>query len=669
MKGLLFSSAWSFLSFKDYPDPLKKKLNLDLLEKLVCWIRFTNKQKFHGVDKLNSQEFVTAQKFTRQYNLRYPGELLERFTERRIIKDKKDLFTLVFVVTNITQHINLECSADQYLAYCNSVQRFLHKEYDLLTAIIFEASSPEEHTANNNGFKEIMSRAKDAGCLYELLVTIEFVLGHLDKADDIKQKQFLHSIEAPLTNLVSQEKDIVDNIKTYTHLVSLYEHFDTNDLKKALKNRKLVAFLTAFSKLPIKEITDNEAQKIKDFMDIPDKVVRYLNFYMVENVHCRRYKRVTRPGKERLLRKMAIGYLEDSETVPDPVKELIRISEDPWNNFLYIFSHADMSTNIQNFRFVVANIPENNVVRFSDHHKYIMENENYMKLLSEVQLRALLHYFYTQELDSKELTIQNITQIRKIAEKYGINLLEDYNAFKITAEYNAINIHDYKLLNTDTKIIENLMIYVEEKLPMEKRARYLLKFNEEVGVYNLSSAMKWAIKKFNITELKGAIAQDMLKLQEDIFFIFYPHKYHRYIFSLIKDPEQCGIIGISPEQRKEMLFQLIDSGELRHYEEENIRQEFMNEKERWNQEKELIINRVKEADYFFKIQHVLDKHLDKLIQDKQIVENVLRRIKKLSAQESSMNVITTLVSNNLITPEELLELFTPDRVRSVKNAC
>ncbi len=61
MKGLLFSSAWSFLSFKDYPDPLKKKLNLDLLEKLVCWIRFTNKQKFHGVDKVNYPSLRFAQ--------------------------------------------------------------------------------------------------------------------------------------------------------------------------------------------------------------------------------------------------------------------------------------------------------------------------------------------------------------------------------------------------------------------------------------------------------------------------------------------------------------------------------------------------------------------------------------------------------------------------------
>ena len=266
---------------RKYHEMLEKKINKDLFEKIVAFHFYSNKDKIVNTSKVLIDEYLLKGKlFSENNNLKYMGELLERFEERNLTKNNKDLFTMIFAIANLDGLSELDINGNQREVYYSTVRKMIDDSPDVFAICCFlEQLSKEEKglipEMDIDGslltrYVHLIGKLQDSllqvDTLCESLIGLHYYINEINNLNQLMSndeklpKVSVLMVENILNEaLTNKPMEIENNINVYTVLTELYQNLGSPKSRE-FKIKNMCSFLKAFENLQVKEITDKEVE-------------------------------------------------------------------------------------------------------------------------------------------------------------------------------------------------------------------------------------------------------------------------------------------------------------------------------------------------------------------------------------------------------------------------
>jgi len=231
MKNLFTKIFEEIVLNKKYVGVLDKKLNKELLEDIVAFHSYSSNDIFYrheGVRFEKNLMKIKGKNFAEDNNLEYMGELLERFKERNVIKNEKDLLTLVFTVSSLKSLMNLEIVDNQLEIYNQNIFKMIKEKPDAITLSNFISSlandedtfellqSGDDRFFDTYYFKSLLmlkEMLKESNSLEETLLGLDCYITEVNELkyiiDRYKKPSKVILISKLNENLVSDVEDIL----------------------------------------------------------------------------------------------------------------------------------------------------------------------------------------------------------------------------------------------------------------------------------------------------------------------------------------------------------------------------------------------------------------------------------------------------------------------------
>lgn len=285
---------------RNFEDILKNEgfsnlFNQSLMESLILFI---------------DQDVTTKLEFERIYNLRYVGEIAERWQERNIVKSEKDLVGLIIG-----------------LSYANANSNFLYDQKSIFVKNVL--SYIESNSINNSFLVKIallnFMYKQDVESLKEYCEKI--INDLLMESESLEKKEYfldliLFANCESIFRMIDRSKDFIIIIKNILHFANfdlknvdidilikflLYYFKSKNnnlcnyDLKiNEFKDNKLtIQKIKVLYKLVFSELKDTKIQEYKNILELDEYVLLYINYVFRGNLF--------KPAQERI-RKLYIYY-------------------------------------------------------------------------------------------------------------------------------------------------------------------------------------------------------------------------------------------------------------------------------------------------------------------------------------------------------------------------
>ncbi|QUH22156.1 hypothetical protein [Alkaliphilus sp. B6464] len=691
MENILVKMFKEILLRKKYFEVLDRTLNKELLENIVAFHNYANEDKLKFKSLIQIDNIVEKGKnFAENNNLLYMGELLERFNQRNIIRDTKDLFTLVFTVGNLNKFTDLDIVDDQREIYRKNVLSLIKDNPDVLTISSFIMNLTDDEKGfgllklGDDKFFELdyfklLVMLKESliknNSLEEVLLGINFYIteieelkyfidGHtnFESVQPIKDiiETMVNDVECILVPALNNNIiDIEENVEIYSVLVNMYERIGSPK-SKDFKTKYFSGFLSSVSNLKLKEITDSEVEKIQRFLKLSNEQIRFLNYYMgFYNDYSRIRKKITGPGYVRLATEMAKVYLEKYDVLPETIKDhLIKLSEyeNLEDNILcWIFRHVNMSNSYENFKLILELARK----EFKDlnfacgrEHKYILENPDYMKIMRKDELRTILIDVLGILNDKNEFEL-----FMQKANDFNIDLLDNYSVFENMIKFKMFDIYDFLNINSRECIFENTFKYIEKEFSDTEYAKYLIRLSDTVKMYDMNdlfySKINYIIDKSN--ELEEHLIKKLYELQDAACFTLRPESYDVLIYKNLQDEKYLKIMKISDDERDILLRKFIEYSLLDHDIRENIRKSFMTEEEKERERIQKKISQIQNCDSLWSLKRYTQ---ESDYQNKEISIAIRERLCTFKEHSSySLEIIKELIDSHILDKEQLFGLF------------
>lgn len=672
---------------------IEGKLNKDLFDNIVGFHHYRNKDKY--LDSSYSNLLSKGTRFADLHNLKYMGELLERFEERNIVKDEKDLFTLIYAVGSLNHYTNIDCVMDQYPNYISKMYSTLLTNFDLLTSVVFlknlkgtDKNIEMVESANKKFFStqyiQLMNKVleemiKENGlsstllaidCLNTQINDMAYPVARIeDEEFKAEWKSYVEKIKSAietslLANLKLIDMEIEDETVLFYALSDLYSSLGSPKASE-MKTKFFSAFLSSFQNLQFKEITEGDIEKITKFLPIEPKQIHFLN-YMIGNFKDDKHynRKITGPGYERIAYTMAYFYLGDKKDVPEAVKKEICSSPALKNQYKLLLTSVDLSKNLNNFTLLIEKVNKikDEYIHFTRSNQYIVDNEEFFKLMNS-------NYQYDLVIALlKGCSDEDFKRLVGVAEKYDLEYIDKYEILTRMIQLNMFNIYDFNLINTQKHFIKNVFQYVNEKNNVDKYSEYVLNFYQNIGLYNVNSEFFSIVGKlikpeliFENSENGDKILLELLIMQQELTFYFSPETYDELIYAHICNDRYCSILGITEDEKNGILKKFVKYKLLSDGVREDIRQSFLTEEDK---AREVLLQRkskISKSKSFWDIRYYIK---DEDYENEELARCTFETLNALVESENkgknaeyAMTPLVRLVQNGHITEKELYDFM------------
>lgn len=656
---------------ENYPC-LKDRINCELMDELLCFYVFTTENKFNYE---NENSVPIARNFQKKHNIAYLGELIERAEEREIIKSQKDLFTFVFTISNLIHFEksrdeanalkNLSIFENQNAVYENFVMDKLEIKFDPLTALHLMASISNERKEKLKDL--IFLNLEQINDFHDLALTAHscFSIPNLNHFDEEEHHKMLYIITNNLINIVKEIQFDMSQDSKYLFLVARFLQLVLdNEAYNFNKIRGIKTQIKAFINLITKEVTENEIKKVSSFLNIPYEEACYLNykFTLIASGYSGYIQNITAPGYRRIKMRFLKNYFNKNEEVPGFVKKSMELSS---RGFIEDMVQNVVIKNAQNFKFIFSIYNNPPLICFTKTHRYILDDVEKIDAMDNANLCYLIGHFLKTTND-REFAIN----LCELANKKSLDIHDEYcfeqfaSVVKNLIDLNIIDIYDYT--NINPKYFASIAQYIDVNFSTSQIVSYLLDCSKHLDIRNWDDNLINYFLDFDPEETNLPMLKEFYELQEEIYFIFRPKRYIEYIKNKLLNNSYIKVMEIDEETKKNLLNKMMHLVSNR----EEIKKVVLSKEEREKEEKERIIDEIKNENNLLSLYHRINYNIKNENfsncpeANRTIFERAMNIIESgnsiFNGKEYIFSILSYLVNKNAITQQELWGCFKKD---------
>lgn len=541
--------------------------------------------------------------FGEKYNLKYFGELIERFQERGIAKSIEDLRTLTLVAGCEVLVGKADHNTNQTDLFAKQVVERLKSEFDLLTATFLMLTLKECMKEEDKTFlaNEIISFLKNNNNLsFEKQIYSMFSVLYSNRYyyKECINEEIKDEIISLFHNKIKPKNlDTICNYQTYIMLSKMLNDLDILSNTKLFKDKASVKFYKSLISLGKKEYKQSNVKTTKANLNMDYSDIIFYNYVISEattftEIPCK----ITSKGKVRLISEL-LSYLEKDEKCPTIISDIISKNignHASWHSPLKIaidniFSQCCYKVSRNNFD-LFLNLTKldstTSVYRFitCDRFKYLCSEEYYDLFLKihpvnrkyllnavilecedEVKLNSIYNNLLTlNEVESSSIyddsSTLNIEDENR--DKLSLNKLDDDCIIKFF-KFKIINPKDLKVL-IDTNLLNcalsfwskeldntgfiEIINYCYEKIYEIASLEFGSIYDKDKFIYSSFKLLFRAINNFNIESITDLnIAREFYKTRDNLSLAVYKNreKYYMYLLENLTNTHYLKVFSIS----------------------------------------------------------------------------------------------------------------------------
>jgi hypothetical protein len=499
-----------------------------------------NQELFPGVNvslmkdiiDLSTGHKITSLKWSKQFNVEYVGELAERWMDRNVVQDMKDLRALILGISLCgTSHFLY----DQEKRFVLNVAEYLKVNWDVISAAaILKFGS--RMLADVRELQEVRDRLVESECTYEfesdriLLIALANEAYIISSHDELR-KFILRQVDGLKLNIADPHRD-------YPLLLLLSEVY--YDLKKPtakeLQTKGMSRLLQIIGAMRNKEV--GESQDYHHILNVSVKDLYTLNFLLaVENTP--RNHSITGPGFQRIKENYFESHFVSDADLPLEVEKRVRDMDKGFFKFLLnrIESH-DGSCNFRN---------KDNLKRILHlNDEFLMEcaRPSYLTLLQQEVLdgskkKQVIEYL----LRCYDFTKEKFDYLENLRLQEMIEFSPSQKYTKMCLEYgyasleNIVDLEKRGMIGNVIEILQKKQSYGE-----------LLTVLEQVT----NDYHKFLLKDFAFNKLKALVNDNLKKrlypIYLNVLYSFEANKYPGIVFDLLNNEEFQLLFELSDEE-------------------------------------------------------------------------------------------------------------------------
>lgn len=577
---------------------ISKELNCDFLNEIKPFLS--------GVNSIVGD-------FGEKYNLKYFGELIERFQERGIAKSTEDLRTLTLIAGCEVLIGKADYNTNQADLFAKQVVERLKSEFDLLTATFLmltlkECMEEEDKTflaneiisflKNNNN----LSFEKQMYSMFSVLYSNRYYYKE-DINEDIK-----HEIINLFHNEIKPKNiDNIYNYQVYIILAKMLNDLDILSNTKLFKDKASVKFYKSLISLGKKEYNQSNVKTTKDNLNMDYSDIIFYNYVISQEttfteIPCK----ITSKGQIRLISEL-LSYLEKDENCPKIISDIIQENIEDYASSKYnknyynplkiaindIFSKSSYKVSRNNFD-LFLNLTKLNAItseyRFitCDKFKYLCSEEYYdlflkikavnRKLLlnaviSECEDEVKLNSIYNNLLtlnevesnsicnDSSTLNLEDGNTDNLYLNELNEDCIIKFFKFKIVNPKDSNVLIDINLLKCaldfwskelDSKEFIEMVNYCYEKIYEIASLEFSSIYSKDEFICSSFKLLFRTINNFDIESITDLnIAREFYKTRDNLSLAICEsrEKYYKYILENLTNTHYLQVFDISEIDR------------------------------------------------------------------------------------------------------------------------
>lgn len=537
--------------------------------------------------------------FSEKYNLRYFGELIERFEERKVVEDVKDLRTLVLIASATIYKKPNYYNTNQAEVFARNVTKKLRDEFDLISATFLLAFTDNQLTDDDREFllNNIFECVKEnKNISFEQRVLSCFSVLYCN--EDTIRKEYKERVAELFFNgtMAPQELQHQEDCTTYMMLSRMISNLNIAKSSKSFKDKSLFKFYKALLSLSKKEQKIDKMESIiKDLKDMDYSYILYYNYKLSsEDFFIKVNSSVTSKGYIRLANQM-LSFLEKDELCS---KNILDIIKDGINDHSYKYRNEASSrekavddffteykgkisrVNFDNF-LSLTNINNNNFTyNFlgNESLRFLLEDENkdLLDKLNTKHKKNLIEGTILHSKDNEE--IKDIFDRFINTESYILKI-KDLNSGVIIKllELNILDSNSDKLLTT-SKTLECVLKFWSDKLISKdfiEKLKYAYNyfkddkaldskdfFNLNKNLRELISEVYYTLSTYKIEEIEDdCVASEFYKLLDELSLHVLSDrlKYYRYINENLSNEHYLRVLNISEYDKRMICKSMYDN--------------------------------------------------------------------------------------------------------------
>lgn len=595
------------------------------------WINNQNLFPFINVELMNEiKSFaegskIATLKFSKAYNLEYIGELAERWHERNIVKDSRDLLALVMAVADCSSGTFLY---DQKQLFIKSICDYLNINWNPIAAAVILNYGRNEL----NNIPELLMIQDMLGqiefnfaCESERILLISLL------SDFYAYQNTAIEIRSYVLNLIDgMQLKINDVHEEYPLLLLLSEVY--GDLQKPtakeLKTKGMSRLLQVITALRTKEVSQEQDYHLVLGVSRQDTTV--LNFYLAY-LETPRNHSITGPGFERIKENFIASHFTSEKDVPEQVIKIL-------SEMIKKHEHTEKGKgNPHPLSFLLR--------LFSIRGKKQFPNQNNLKLLVEMAEKILMYHMSEAYIslikdeivdsNQRDAIIGSLLTKGKVSKESFVYLEQQRLALELEISVNPT----YSI-----SCLEHGYISLDQVDEMEKRGMlaYIieyLKWKDSTcnDLLNLLERVPDCYHQFllddtSFNRLKSKMPDELKKRLYPIYlnalYTYRASKYPEKVFDMLKNPEFISLFELSPAEIEGLERNLYRSNLLSESQAKSIREKYMAPEELEEIRTHELAKELKESSKYGVIRFV-ERHWDKFIGKEFLRETFVEKLVEL----------------------------------------
>ncbi|MCA1066185.1 hypothetical protein QTG56_25040 (plasmid) [Rossellomorea sp. AcN35-11] len=505
---------------------------------------FMNVELFHKINSLGEGENEAILLFSQEHQIEYVGELAERWSERKIINNEKDLVAMNLALSFTPSRA--EFLYNQKELYVERVREYIKKHKLSESALVTLMKFMSVHRIDYNEVLEELIQHKKQTKAFEHIHNIYL----LTLVYNYRREEYDNLFNLICQYIDSMELCLQNPFEDYTQLYLMSRTFLRLHKPKAksFKTKGRSRLLQTIGNLRWKEVEWSNTETYTSLLNISKKDAITYN-YILSGFKCYRDQKITGPGFERIYENLLRAHYTSKEEFPnelvDEVTEL--------NCFHKSEEYGAYSPFEKMLAYRLNEVPDHNVIHLLNHatDKEIIKriSPKYIRflkseLLDETKQKTIVDKLLAHH--SSKVTKDEFYYLEERREKLGLQLQFVTQGYVDTLiAYGFIKLEDIELLKSKG-YLTNAIEHVREN---KSTGEYLLYLDQlEPSYYSNLKRLDELTSEEPDTEIKKLYYK--LKLQD--VFGNRPTQYADMLFDFLQDEEYLSLFEYTESEVEEL---------------------------------------------------------------------------------------------------------------------
>jgi hypothetical protein len=521
---------------------------------------FINMSLLEDIEKISNNHKATILKFSIQYQLQYIGEIAERWNQRDLVKEPKDLTTLAL---GFSFCYSGQFLYDQKETFVKNAVRYLKEKWDPTTAVtvLFFASCQrimedvaELEKLTNMLFERSWNKEDERERAY-VIALMSKIYAYEQNNNHFNAEKWKAFICNQIDALNVKFADPHEDYPVMLLLSEVYTDLDKPSAKE-FKTRGMVRYLQSFHTLRAKEVDSYKANGISAVIGVNPRDIYVYNYILAIEHHDGVVQSITAPGSERITQ----NYLRTQFLSEQPLPQgfIQRLKK---NKYSYKFLLDDLNNfkNVENLREFVSYAKDILLEDVKASHiallKFGVVDEDTSKQIVRRLLEEPLKNNYLSSKSYNLIPKDDFVYLEGLKERFGLEFTPTQDYVTVCLDYGLLSIDDIDTLR-EKGVIKEAINYLYSKKTLPET----LDFLEKVPVaYHEILLQKCGYFR---QKLEGDTKKRFYELYLEALFYLEPNIYPKCLVELFRDKEFVELFSFTNEEIEKIEKTLIEQGFL-----------------------------------------------------------------------------------------------------------